>query len=173
MARYSSIIVALFLSLSSTNTSRGRRGGGISSIVTATNSETGITFFDQDYDEGGEVTYFTYGAPRKPDDTTNNNEGVINIPNEAVQTFVTEYYNYGSRVDTDTLANEIEESMMTEDSTVAVAAKGGKEPPLVENELVDDVNGVDGGESGVVEMIEEEEEESGSTAELYVGTSFL
>ena len=177
MARYSSII-AIFL-LSSTNNSRG----STSTTITQANAE-GITFFDQDYN-GGEVTYFTYGTPRKPGDDNNNNNNndndeVIDVPNEAVQTFITEYYNYGSRVDPVELAQSIEESITTtdEEATVAVAAKGGKEPPLDENGLLD------GGE-GEAEPTDETEteveggseviglEEGGSTAELYVGTSIF
>ena len=176
MTRYSSII-AIFL-LSSTNNSRG------STTSSSQANAEGITFFDQDYN-GGEVTYFTYGTPRKPGDdnkppNNNDNNEVIDVPNEAVQTFITEYYNYGSRVDPVELAQSIEESITTtdEEATVAVAAKGGKEPPLDENGLLD------GGE-GEAEPTDETEteveggseviglEEGGSTAELYVGTSFF
>ena len=176
MTRYSSII-AIFL-LSSTNNSRG------STTSSSQANAEGITFFDQDYN-GGEVTYFTYGTPRKPGDdnkppNNNDNNEVIDVPNEAVQTFITEYYNYGSRVDPVELAQSIEESITTtdEEATVAVAAKGGKEPPLDENGLLAGGEGVaepeqidettEGGSPEVIGL-----EEGGSTAELYVGTSIF
>ena len=174
MTRYSSII-AIFL-LSSTNNSRG------STTTSSQANAEGITFFDQDYN-GGEVTYFTYGTPRKPGDdnkppNNNDNNEVIDVPNEAVQTFITEYYNYGSRVDPVELAQSIEESITTtdEEATVAVAAKGGKEPPLNENEMLvgdgeAEAEPIDVTTEGSPEVIGLEE--GGSTAELYVGTSFF